>query len=141
MRCTPVCAIILIAGAACGDNPASPAESHTLETGRYAYSSSFDLPRGYSDLEFTGTLVLTFASEDSIDGRWEVDGFEPELGLGFWNVDAYVVHAQATRGLLVPHRIRPATGSGVACTVSVTGEGENGQLENYDGVCTIEKVE
>lgn len=75
------------------------------------YSYEFDA----GGLEASGTLILTFASEDSIAGRFEVTGFESTFGLGFLNVDAYVVYAYPDQGGIAITRLRPDEDLGLFC--------------------------
>ena len=44
--------------------------------------------------DLSAVMVLTHA--DSLAGRWESDNVDPELSLGFWNLDAWVVGAAYT---------------------------------------------
>ena len=67
--------------------------------GRYSYAFS---ARG---LTASGTMVLTYSAPDSIAGRFEVNGYESRMSLGFKNTDAYVVDAHPTTGGLAIHRL------------------------------------
>src|SRR5213075_2296684 len=82
---------------ACGDS-ASPAPV-SPPLGRYAYQFSAQ------GLTASGTMVLTYASPDSIAGHFEVPAYQPAMKLGFKNTDAYVVYALVTSGGLAQHRL------------------------------------
>lgn len=92
--------------AACGDS-GGPADQGT-RVGRYAYQFSAQ------GLTASGTMVLTYATADSIAGHFEVSAYTPEFSLGFKNQDAYVVYAHPTAGGLAQHRMRPE-GSELVC--------------------------
>ncbi len=77
--------------------------------GKYSYH--FDA----GGLEASGTLVVTYTSEDSIAGRFEVPGFESRFGLGFLNGDAYVVYGYPDRGGIAITRLRPDEDLGLFC--------------------------
>ena len=69
----------------CGDsvNPSST----KLEIGTYSYTYSSPRPFGGDDLHIPGQLILTYATEDSIAGHWQVAEYQGTAGGGFWDVE------------------------------------------------------
>lgn len=101
---------------ACSSSTESTA-SRVPKLGRYAYS-------GYGG-DISGTLTLTYASADSVAGRWAVNGsngpfYQPEVALGMWNLDAYVLYAKGAQATSVTyaHRIW-RDGNAMQCTAKI----------------------
>lgn len=125
----------LVALLACSDS--TGLEDRVPALGSYAYSMSIPAAFGTPTARhYTGSLVITFASEDSIAGSWAVQGYQAALDLGFWNSDAYVVTADVPDGFIT-HRLKKSA-TGFECEgwlVFFPG----GQMSRVDGVCQISR--
>lgn len=131
--------MVLAAGLmACGGDSTGPGSSRAPEPGRYNYESEISMPAGYSDFKFSGALVITRATQDSVFGTWDVPGFRTAMDLGFWNDDAYVVYAKGTTAHTFPHRI--AWGDKPTCEIRVTGINSSGQAQTHKGTCTLSRA-
>lgn len=95
-------AALLLAASACDGT-----DDRTPGARRYAYSATHPAPGGgTASTTLTGAIYLEETSPDTLIGRWDVDRYGREFGLGGWQEDAYVVYAFPTYGGTVVHRIR-----------------------------------
>jgi hypothetical protein len=96
--------------------------------GRYAYDS------GRSGDAKKGTFTLTYASDDSIAGMWDVPDYDSPLQGGFWNVDAYWASADLKQyaGIII-HRWRVDSNLNLVCGTAryVTDKTE------WESACTL----
>ncbi len=97
---TLCCTVLLITGTACNNDG-----NRTPATGRYAYLARHPVPETDDSLRLSGVLVISYSTPDSIAGRWEVEQLQPELRLGRWERDAYVVYADPIYPGTIVHRI------------------------------------
>jgi hypothetical protein len=134
-RCFTAATVALLAASGCVKSHVPP-EDRVIPAGRYEYHATL-LPPGTAEFEaYTGTLVLDAVTPDSIDGRWEVTGYDADLRENRWNVASYEVHARIGEGadsLTVIHHIKRGRADGQPeCRVSVT------RTEYHaDGLCTL----
>mgnify|MGYP001594538504 CR=1 FL=1 len=116
-----------------------------------SYDYSFTLPfvvSVVSETQYTGAMVLTFASRDSIAGSWNVPtgyrpafqqngpGYEARMALGFKNAGAYVVFAYPISGGTITHRLTP-TEAGFACDAGWLYLDRFGIIQRVNGVCGV----
>ncbi len=112
--------VSLVLVAACGsssDGTGPDGGNHAPKTGLYAYRMSFCDPYsgGCLPLTYDGQMTITFATEDSIAGSFNVPAMGPALDLGFWNVDAYVVYSRINSGSRIgTHRLTKSS-AGLNC--------------------------
>lgn len=125
---------LLLALAACsgGTDTATP-EPPAL--GRWAYSATVPTQTVGGSRSVTATLTLTYATADSVAGRWESTLYESQPAeLGFRNADAYVLTADGRIGsgiVFVTHRL---TGGGRALGCAGTHHRADG---NVPFACTL----
>ncbi len=129
--------LLILAGllvVACSDGTAP---SLRPEPWPYVYTYHSPRPGGGPDLAYQGHLILSGVTDEEVTGQWVVQGYESEVGLGFWNVDAYVLYATATgTGWTIRHRV---SGSGVTLSVECGVVYFNNGLTSIDGTCTLIK--
>jgi len=100
-------AAIGLAALACGGGDATgPTDAPPL--GRYSYS--FDA----GGITASGTMILTYATADSIAGHFDVPQYDGRFALGFRNGTAYLVYAYPNLGGTAIQRLTPTAG-GLAC--------------------------
>ena len=112
---------VLLALAGCGDE----GPSDTLpQVGRYAYTFQ-GFNTSIEPIQFAGALVLTFVSEDSMAGRWEVPGYNPNLFDGRRFTDHWFLMATAPEEGVASHDVFPGDESlPVTCGMTYnTGSG------------------
>jgi hypothetical protein len=108
--------LAVLALSSCGDSTGP--SSRTLSVGRYRYEA-------YGG-EYSGTLTLTYATADSVAGTWDVRDrqgrsmYQSAIGLGFYNVDAYVLYAKGAvaTSLTYAHRIA-RNGDAITCSANI----------------------
>ena len=115
---------------------------HAPATGRFAYSASHTAPGGGAGItELNGAVVFESASDDRVEGHWDVDQLSPEFGLGTWDLDAYVVYAYPTYGGTLVHRIRRVGDPDqLACEGHYTLVLAGGSEQRVPLSCSIEPV-
>lgn len=129
--------VVALPGAsACASEDRAPA------TQRFGYSASHPAPGGGSaTIRLSGAVVFESASDDQLEGRWDVDQLSPEFGLGEWQEDAYVVYAYPTYGGTLVHRIRRIGGpEELACEGHYTLVVAGGSEQRVPLTCSIEPV-
>jgi hypothetical protein len=126
-------ALCLVVG--CGST--EPARSHVIPPGVYGHELIRFLPSG-AQAKYTGTLTVTYASDDSIAGRWNVGGYQSAVSLGFWNVDAYVVSADLT-GIngFANVRLAPVGDGGFSCSARFITVGSGGSINSDPVPCSL----
>ena len=123
--------LLAVALIACGGGPTKP-EDRPLVVGRYGYTFRFGLE------VYDGHLVLTSVTESAIDGRWEVDGFQPKIGIGSWNVDAYLAWAVPLNGGNISQRIwSQASFPSFGCSAKRIRPDGFGGVTIGDATCTL----
>ncbi len=140
-------AIVVIA-AGCGGST-EPAGLPPL--GRYAYEMAVPASvSGAMTRTFSGTLVVTYITRDSLAGRWDVPastytsgaaapGYQARLSLGFWNGGGWYFNAYPADadGGTVQHRLYPGNPprcDGAALYLS------GGSIVRRDGLCMVQFV-
>ena len=116
--------VLLVPFYACGDDEALDPQIRAPETGSYAYEALVYTEDGAPPDTFAGTLVLSVASEDSIVGNWDVDGYE-NGARGMWNITAYALMADPQPPIQgsITHRVTRDNGSGtLSCALTYTHE-------------------
>lgn len=104
--------------AACGSS--TEPTTRALRLGRYTYTS----------IVGTGTLTVTYATNDSVAGTWNVPsstgGMVGPVGLGFWNADAFVLYGEQrnTIGGVVFASTQAHRVTRDSCTVRTVASGE-----------------
>jgi hypothetical protein len=123
---------------ACSGDSVGPS-SHVPALGRYAYSLNHTGPEANP---ITGTLVITYASADSIGARWEVSQYEAAPYLGNWNSGAYILYAMPAGNpqsgtAAASHRInRAGAATELTCTAGYNAFSD-GVSRTYDATCTL----
>jgi hypothetical protein len=85
-------------------------------------------------------MILTYATADSIAGRWELPNHDADMKLGFFDVDAWVVAAQRTTfaGLITLRLERD--GDGLRCALARFNDGQRSLggswSTDYQGPCS-----
>ncbi|HEX6371073.1 MAG TPA: hypothetical protein VF006_19300 [Longimicrobium sp.] len=134
-RLLTAAAVALLAASACVKSHV-PREDRVIPAGRYAYTATLKLPDVADSVALRGTLVLDAVTPDSVAGRWEVSGYDPELRENRWNVASYEVHARTGAGadsLTVIHHVKRGRAADQPdCRVSITRTGYHA-----DGTCTL----
>lgn len=133
-----VSATLLLAGAACDG-----ADDRTPEARRYAYAASHPAPGGgTATTSLTGAIHFEETSPDTLIGRWDVDRYGGEFGLGGWQEDAYVVYAFPTYGGTVVHRIwRVGSPDELACEGHYSVVLRGGSEQRVPVECFIEPTD
>lgn len=126
---------VLLLALACGGGGTEP-ESRVPEVRAYTYSLT---TTAYGDVRtYRGTLTITYASPDSIAARMNTAALRPDMALGFWNVDAYVLYGYvAPGGTTIAHRIRRQR-SGIYCEARVIRGDAYGGIISTPSTCTLE---
>jgi hypothetical protein len=118
---------------ACGSSDSTgPSSSASISTGRYELRTSPPFPGYTGNLERVDTLVVTYATPDSIAGHMQGQSYAPTVALGFYNIDAYLIYIGLySGGRMVGVRITPSplacgaqfvpTGESFPCTISRIG--------------------
>jgi hypothetical protein len=97
--------------------------------GRYAFTVDAGL------FEHAGALVLTYATPDSIAGRWDAPAVNDSVHLGFRNVDAYVVGMTDQFAGIAFLRLALDEDTGLRCAGVRFVEAEG----STPGTCTVAK--
>lgn len=128
--------VLLLLAAGCGSNDPS---NDTPAVGPYRYTADVRVRDELTSSHFEGTLTITFASQDSIAGRWAVEGLNQPGELGGFNLDAYVLDATASNdAALIAHRIGRG-GATLPCEVRYVWT-DNNVLRSNVGTCTLTKL-
>lgn len=140
------CAVLALM--ACGGDSTGPAPLPKL--GRYAYSMAVPVNLTSPNLRtFTGTLVLTYISPDSLAGSWEVPassyqgggtaaGYQARLALGFFNGGGWYFFAFPTDGGTIQHRLFP--GETPRCEGAALYTNNSGGITRRDGTCSVSYI-
>lgn len=138
-------AVLLTAG--CGGDPTGPAALPRL--GRYDYAMAVPVNLTSPNLRtFTGTLVVTYISRDSLAGYWDVPastyyngsagrGYQTRLSLGFFNGGGWYFLAYPTDGGTIQHRLYPGAAPHCEGARLFT---DGGGITRRDGVCTVRYI-
>jgi hypothetical protein len=138
------CVVFWACGGATGLGDSAP------RLGRYTYSLTLPLQVGVTnERRYTGAMIVSFASKDSIAGSWDVPtvlypafprtdpGLQTRMALGFKNAGAYVVYAYPMSGGTITHRLTP-TKSGFVCDAGfLYGTGGGGFARLDASLCTL----
>ncbi|WP_420129092.1 hypothetical protein [Longimicrobium sp.] len=134
-RPSTAAAALLLAASACVKSHVPP-EERPIGTGRYEYAAALRLPGDMAIDLAGGTLVVNASTPDSLAGRWEVTGYDPELRENRWNVASYEVQARVVWGAdtvaVIHHIKRSRDPRRPECRVSVTRTGYH-----ESGGCTL----
>lgn len=105
-------ATIVALASACGDDEALDPQLRAPEPGSYAYEALVYTDEGLAPDTFTGQLIVSVSSEDSIVGTWDVDGYESSAR-GLWNITAYALMADPAPPVQgsITHRVTREPGS------------------------------
>jgi hypothetical protein len=137
VACCSLACLAALALAACSDGGTDPAPTPPA-LGRWAYTATVPTQTVGGSRAVTATLTLTYASADSIAGRWESTLYASQAAqLGFRNTDAYVLTADGRPGtglVFVTHRL---TGGGQALGCSGIHHRTDG---NVPFACTLTYV-
>lgn len=114
-------AFLAVALPACGDGDESlDPQLRAPNTGTYSYDALIYTQDASPPDTFSGTLVISVSSEDSIVGSWSVAGFDGEAR-GIWNITAYTLPADPEPPVQgsVTHRVWRENASGdLSCTLN-----------------------
>ena len=114
--------LLSMLAAACGDSDeALDPELRVPNTGSYAYEALVYTEEGTPPDTFSGTLSINVASEDSILGTWDVDGYAATVARGIWNINAYTLPADPSPPLQgdITHRVWRQNNSGdLSCALT-----------------------
>jgi hypothetical protein len=106
---------------ACGDSEESlDPQFRAPDEGVYQYEALVHTEEGAEPDTFVGSLQITVASEDSIVGTWDVDGYGA-AARGIWNITAYTLPADPSPPIQgdITHRVWRLNGSGdLSCQLS-----------------------
>lgn len=130
---------------ACGGESTAP---ETLpRIGRYSYAMAVPVNIASPNLRtFTGSLVVTFISPDSLAGYWEVPsstyqsgaagaGYQARLALGFFNGGGWYFFAYPTDGGTIQHRL--FAGTPPRCEGAALYANNSGGVTRREGTCTV----
>ena len=120
-----VLSALTLLAAACGDGEeALDPQMRAPETGSYAYDALVYTADGEPPDTFSGQLVISVSSEDSITGSWSVAGYSSEAR-GIWNITAYALVADPQPPVQgsITHRVWRENGTGdLSCNLTYTRE-------------------
>lgn len=116
-------------------------------TGRYAYTMAVPgSVNGVSLRTFTGTLIITSITRDSLAGAWEVPsssyggttlspGYQPRLALGQFTGGGWYFFAYPADGGTIQHRLYPGTTP--RCDGAALYLNSSGGVTRREGTCTV----
>lgn len=132
----------------CGGDSTGPTTLPRL--GRYSYSMAVPVNLTSPNLRtFSGSLVVTFVSPDSLAGYWDVPassyqtggagaGFQSRLTLGFFNGGGWYFFAYPVDGGTIQHRLYP--GKNPRCDGAALYGNSSGGVTRREGVCSVSYV-
>lgn len=113
-------------------------QDRVVATGVYAYEGRWLHPGSLEWDTVRGGLVIELATPDSVEGRWQIQGYNPGTVAGYWNENAFVVAAYSDDGQIrLTHRLwRVGSPAELSCSLAYR---EFVQLDtlNTSGTCDL----
>lgn len=107
-----------------------------IEPGRYAYTAQHAIPGGQGDIVLEGTLIISSASADAVEGSWDVPRLQPRLLGGGRQGGTYEVLAKPVYGGTLVHNIAPSE-TGLSCTGEFIWIAAGGDQESVRLTCSL----